>query len=118
MNRNGNTPEPIRSAPTPEALEAAISSALSHKPAMSISPDFAARVARSALAQPLPRRARWVGWGPRLAIASGALLTVGMFALAPHATPSLTDLRFDAELVLFLELCGLLLFSGRLVSSD
>ncbi len=100
------------------ALDASISRALSEPPDVVIRQNFAAMVAQRASAQPRPYALRRLGWGPRLALGSGALLLVGMFALAPHATPSLNDLRFDAELILLTELSALLLFSHRLVARD
>lgn len=100
------------------ALDAAIGQALDRQPAPRIPVDFAARVAQRVAAEPAPRRARWVGWGPRLTVGSAALLTAGMFALAPHAAPSLHNLAFDAELVLLTELSVLLLFSHRLLFRD
>ena len=100
------------------ALDAAIAQSLSRKPAVIVPDTFAARVATLALAQPPNRRSRWLGWGPRLVFGSAAVLTAGMFALAPHATPSLNNIPFDGELVLLAELGALLLFSHRLLSPD
>lgn len=97
------------------ANEQAIEQALAQPPTLVIPPGFAARVARLAVQQPIHARASWLGWGPRLALASGALITLGMFFLAPHSVPSLADFRFDAELVLLTELGGLLLFAHRLL---
>ncbi len=113
--------DPTHSAPTPapaHALDTAITRALSQPPAVPIPSGFAARVARSAAAQPQPRATHWLGWGPCLALGSGVVLTLALFALAPHAAPSLTSARFDAELGAFAELGALLLFAPRLLRRD
>lgn len=110
-----------RAANLPETrpeIDALITRALSRAPEVRIPDNFATVTAQRALAQPLGRRSPWLGWGPGLAMGSFGLLTAGMFAFAPHATPSLSNLRFDAELVALLELWGLLLFSHRLFSQD
>lgn len=100
------------------ALDAALAGALKEAPVLEIPESFAARVAALAAAQPAARSARWMGWGPRLLAASTAVLAVALFALAPHTSPSLRDLRFDAELLLFAELGGLLLFGGQVLSHE
>jgi hypothetical protein len=99
-------------------LDAAISRALDRQPAVRVPEGFAARVAGHATAQRVPRRSRWLGWGPRLMVGSAAVLTASMFALAPHAAPSVRNPAFDAELLLLAELGALLLFSPRLLSRD
>ncbi len=126
-------PHPAATQPAdPAPMAEALAVALGRAPAVAIPEDFAARVARravegglpraiapnrrSAIAPQLLRTAPRLGWGTRLAMASGGLLMLGMFALAPQATPSLSNLRFDAELVMFIELSGLLLFSRRLLA--
>lgn len=120
MNHQINSPEDLRTgSPASEAAtDDAITRALSRKPAFAITEDFAARTAAFVIAQPQPETRRWLGWGPRLALGSGALLTAGMFALAPHAVPSFSNVPFDGELLLLAELSGLLLFSHRLLSRD
>ncbi len=121
MNYNGNHPDSLHlpgNGVSDPLVEAAITRALGRKPAPIVPENFAANVARLALAQPLPRRSRWLGWGPRLAAASAGLLTLGMFALAPHAAPSLRDVAFDGELLLLAELSCLLLFSHRLLNGE
>ncbi len=102
----------------PSALDTAITRALSQPPVISIPSDFATRVARSAAAQPQPRVIPWLGWGPRLALGSGVVLTLALFALAPHTAPSLISARFDAELGVLAELGALLLFAPRLLRRD
>lgn len=108
----------ISPEPGTPALEALIAHALSQAPSPSIPATFAATVARRATAQPLAQTPLLSGWGPRLALLSIALLTVAMFALAPHATPSLSSLSFDAELLLLAELGILLLFANHLLRHD
>lgn len=100
------------------AAEALILSVLGREPVFPIPDDFAQRVSRHVFAQPkLPQR-RWTGWGPKLAIASTGLLMAGMFALAPHVTPSLNNVAFDGELLLLAELSGLLLFARDLLGRE
>lgn len=121
MNTNGNRPDPLQvtsEAVSDPLAEAAIARALSRKPSPFVPDHFAGNVTRLALAQPQPRPSRWLGWGPRLAAASAGLLTLGMFALAPHAAPSLHDVAFDGQLILLAELSCLLLFSHRLLSGE
>lgn len=128
MNFHGNNlnPEP-NSLPAPDLgfaprvtpdFDALIARALSRTPRVSIPAGFAAAVTRRALAQPLPEASFLSGWGPRLALASGTLLTAAMFALAPHAAPTITSVPFDAELILLAELSTLLLFANRLLIRD
>ncbi len=124
MNGNGNNPDFFRTADAssevvPDSvIEAATAHALGRKPAVVIPSTFAARVTERAFAQAPSRRLQWIGWGPRLALGSAAVLTVAMFALAPHASPSLSSIPFDGELLLLAELSALLLFSHRLLSRD
>ena len=118
MNRNQPNPD-LTPTPAPDGtVEAIMIRALERHPSPAIPPDFAARVARMAAAQPTPHPTQWIGWGPRLALASGALLMLAMFALAPGTVPTLTNLRFDTELALFAELSGLLLFAHRLLHRE
>lgn len=107
MNRR--TPETSRDSidwmdSTPGPLEAGIVHALETPPEIAIPPGFAARVAARAAAEPQPSPSPWAGLGPRLALASGALLTLALFVFAGHASPSVLDLRFDLELFLLAEL--------------
>ncbi len=120
---NPNSTKPMRSSTghSPEApgvLDSAITRALNQAPEFHIPADFAARTARRALNQPRARASLWLGWGPRLALGSGGVLLLALFALAPHAAPTLTSARFDAELVIFAELSALLLFAPRLLSRE
>jgi hypothetical protein len=112
MNGSQNGPLPQNGfAPAAAAtLDKRIDAALEHKPAPHIPDDFAVRVtlrlaARAALTQ--RRRVSSFPIGRSLAWASAAILSVALFALAPHATPSITSLSFDAELLLLVELAGL-----------
>jgi hypothetical protein len=121
MMRHSNSKASTTPASDP-ALEAAILRALSRLPSSTpeipIAPDFAGRVAQRAVAQTASPSLRWLGWGPRLLLGSTALLTAGMFALAPHASPSLSNIAFDGELLLLAELGGLLIFSQTLFTRD
>ena len=120
MTPNARFPHPPETAQSlaDPVLEAAILRALHRAPSLSIPANFAADVTRQA-AQTRPARRRvWSGWGPCLAAASAALLTGAMFALAPHAAPTLTNGPFDAELLLFAELGTLALFSRKLLHHD
>ncbi|MBE7182235.1 MAG: hypothetical protein INR71_13705 [Terriglobus roseus] len=107
--------------PLPEgtsALQEAVSRALAQQPRVKVPDSFASRVARQALElHPLRSRQR-VGWGPRVALGSAALLTVGLFALAPHASPSFSNMSFDGQLIFLAELGALLLFSRQLLLRD
>ena len=118
MNRDIHPNPPAPEHSNTPAFEALLTRALAQAPRMAIPESFAATVARRAAAQPLAQPASLSGWGPRLALFSGALLTLAMFALAPHANPSLTSLPFDAELLLLTELTTLVLFANRLLSQD
>ncbi len=102
-------------ATTTAATMKAVERALAQSPALHIPGDFAARVAAQAVTQPALQRvsqrvssfAPPASFGFRLALASGVLLTGALFALAPHATPSFANLRFDLELLLLSELGGI-----------
>jgi hypothetical protein len=97
---------PISSSPIPDTpFEAAITHALEQSPMVAVPFDFAARVRASLPAQSASRVPRSLG---RLyaAIAVIALL-VTLCAIAPHATPSFTNIAFDLELTLLVELAGI-----------
>ena len=86
-------------------FEARVTEALERRPMAAVPQDFAAKV-MVALPPLKPRRRRMnVGRKAALAGALASLLT--MFALAPHAVPSFTDLAFDVELLLMAELAGI-----------
>ena len=128
MNRKGQQPDPSLptttterspgSHPLDDAVAEAVTAALAHPPAVAVPGGFALAVARRAALQRPPQPLRRIGWAPRLAILSGALLTAAMFALAPHTPASLSSLRFDAELLLLGELGGLALIFHRLLPQD
>ena len=88
--------------------------ALERLPAPAVPAGFAARTAAAALRQPAPSRSPWQGFGMRMALASGVVLTLGLFALAPHAEPSFLSLRFDVEMLLLGELGGVAYLAARL----
>ena len=105
--------------PEDDVLSAAIVKALEAPPAAVDVPfDFASRVMRLAVAQPAPPRSVWAGFGPRIALASGLLLLIALFAFAAHANPSFSNLRFDLELLLLLELGAVSLLVPHLASRE
>lgn len=100
MNTDSNNLTP------PSAIESRIDCAIEHKPDVEIPLDFAAKVAARAVAQPLRRRRRRYKpqFGPMIALLSAPLAAVALFVLAPHATPNVKSLGFDAEVFLIAEL--------------
>ena len=90
--------------PQPD-FEAAITRALELRPDPVIPADFATRVMQSLpMQQPvIPRLqvSRTIG------LIAAAVLTAGLFAVAPHTTASFTSLAFDLELLLLAELGAL-----------
>ena len=95
-NRTGMPPV----LPSMPALDAGMEAALAHKPEPPIPAAFAARVAAAAVAQPARRGlpARSAGW--ITAWASLIVAALALFILAPHTTVSVTNYRFDAEILL------------------
>ena len=95
---------------TQNEQEAAVTHALELRREPEVPMDFAARVMHSLPAQPTPqpkvRVSRTVG------LVAAAILTLAVFALAPHATPNFTSLTFDLELVLLAELAGIAYWLG------
>jgi hypothetical protein len=85
-------------------MESRIDRAMEHNPDVQIPADFAAKVAARAVAQPLRRRRFKPQFGPMIALFSAPLAAVALFVLAPHASPNLKSLSFDAEVVLLAEL--------------
>jgi hypothetical protein len=87
---------------TSATLEASLTRALEHAPAIAVPADFAARVRASLPAQPRtqsrPSAARMAATGA----ASAALLALCL--LAPHAAPNFQSMSFDMELALLGEL--------------
>ncbi len=96
---------------TPQ-FEAAVVRALEQTPAVTVPSDFAARIAALAATQPQPKRAPRLRFGPMMTLVATVVVAAALFAFPGHTTPSLADLRFDLELLLFVEL-GL---SGYLLS--
>jgi len=92
-----NTPQPD--------FEAAITRALELRPEPVIPQDFAARVMQSLPAQAPIRTRSHIG--RTIGLIGGAILTAGLFALAPHTTASFSSLTFDLELLLLAELGAL-----------
>ncbi len=85
-------------------MESRIDRAIEHKPEPQIPSDFAAKVAAHAVARPLRRRRYKPQFGPMIALLSAPLAAVALFVLAPHTSPNLKSLSFDAEVVLLAEL--------------
>ena len=85
-------------------IESRIDLALERKPEVQISADFAAKVAARAVAQPLPRRRYKPQFGPMIALVSAPLGALALFVLAPHTSPTLKSLSYDAEVVLLVQL--------------
>jgi hypothetical protein len=84
--------------------EAAISAALEHRAATEVPADFASRVIA---ALPPQRIGRTKPIGRTVALLAAALLTVALFALAPHTVANFANLAFDLELLLLAQLCGI-----------
>jgi hypothetical protein len=63
------------------------------------------------------RRRRPVNFGILLALVCAAFAGVALFVLAPHASPTVHSLSFDAELVLLCELALIGCWFPRLQSS-
>lgn len=87
-------------------FEAEVVSALQAAPRVSMPENFAARVAGLAVAEGVPARSPWKGFGMRAALGSGVALTAALFACAPHTSPSFSNLGFDLEMLLLAELGG------------
>lgn len=85
-------------------FEARLTRALERRPRVAIPENFAARVASSL---PPHRPRRRIVPVRKLALGAAALASaLAMFAVAPHAAPSFTNLAFDVELMLLAELFG------------
>ena len=89
---------------TAAAFEARMDRALEQKPEPRIPADFAARVAAGASTQPLKsRRYKAPQFGKLMALISIPLAAVALFMLAPHTSPNVKNLSFDAEVILLAE---------------
>jgi len=86
-------------------MEAAVTRALEQRQEPVVPADFAARVMQSLPPQPQARAKMRVGY--MVGVVAAVVLTGGVFALAPHAAPSFTNLTFDVELMLLAELGGI-----------
>lgn len=82
-----------------QVLDEQLQAVLEHKPAVFMSPDFAARVAVQAAAQRLPKPRRTFSYGHIAAVLSAALLLLTMFALVPWTQASFNSIAFDIELL-------------------
>jgi hypothetical protein len=91
-------------------LEAAITRALEEPPSVVVPMDFAARVRASLPARARVRVRRSVG---RIAAAAAAAgLVVALYWLAPHARASFGSVAFDVEMVMLMELAGVVAWLG------
>ena len=97
-------------------LETAITQALELRREPSVPSDFATRVMRSLPAQPASRPR--VRVSRTIGIVAAAILTLSVFALAPHATPNFTSLAIDLELALQAELTGIVYWLGSRPASE
>ena len=86
-------------------MEAAVTRALEQRQEPVVPADFAARVMQSLPPQPQARAKMRVGY--MVGVVAAVVLTGVVFALAPHAAPSFTNLTFDVELMLLAELGGI-----------
>lgn len=110
-NHNTNHASAPSGSGTPP-LEAAVVRALEQTPAVTVPSDFAARVAGLAAAQPQRRRTPQLRFGPLAALIASVIVAAALFAFPGHTTTSLVDVRFDLELLLFVELgCSAYLLS-------
>jgi hypothetical protein len=91
-------------------LEAAITQALEESPSVVVPVDFAVRVTASLPMQPRVRARRSVGRIAAVATAAG--LVVALYWLAPHARPSFASVAFDVEMVMLVELAGVVAWLG------
>ena len=103
---------------SPALTEAALTEALERAPAITIPSDFATRIAARLPEEGRKARSAWTGCGPRIALGCGVLLTLALFAFAPHTTPSFYDLRFDMELLLLVELGSVAYLATRPLTRD
>jgi hypothetical protein len=95
------TPPQLR---TSADMESRIDRAMERKPEVQIPADFAAKVAARAIVQPVRRRRFKPQFGPMIALVSAPLAALALFVLAPHTSPNLKSLSFDAEVVLLAEI--------------
>ena len=86
-------------------MEAVVTRALEQRQEPLVPADFAARVMRSLPAQKVARPKMRVG--RVTAMVAAVVLTVAVFAIAPHASLSFASLSFDLELVMLAELAGI-----------
>ena len=94
--------------------ESRLTAAIERKPDVGISLDFASKVAALATAQPLRRRRYAPRFGSAIALLSVPLVAIALFALAPHASPSMKSFSFDTEVILLAELALISWWIGRM----
>jgi hypothetical protein len=97
-------------------IDAAVLRVLSTPPRVAVPADFAARVRRALPAQKPSRSA----FRPArsAAIAASIATLAAVFYLASHAAPSFTSLPFDMELLLLLELAGIMTWVARMQQGE
>jgi hypothetical protein len=86
-------------------LDAVIMRALEKRDEVAVPENFAARVRLALPAKRVARRR--VGVGKSVAVVMAVVAAVVVFALAPHTTMSFTSFAFDLELVVMLQLFGI-----------
>jgi hypothetical protein len=86
-------------------FEAMLTRGLESAPAVDVPVDFAARV-RAALPPVQTRRAS-TNLGRKTALGALVVLSLSLFALAPHAAPTFGSVAFDVELLVIAQLGGI-----------
>ena len=88
-----------------ETFDAALTTALERAPKSAVPHDFAARVRAALPPQSAPRRSERT---TRVAaLAAAIVLTIALFLIAPHTSPSFASLNFDIELLVLAQLLAI-----------
>jgi hypothetical protein len=95
-----------------EAMEQQIAGALERRPPVAVPAGFAARVSQALT--PGPSLHRVPRAGKTVAAVAAVLLAAALFALAPHAGPSFSNVGFDVELLVLAELGAVVWVLGRM----
>lgn len=88
-----------------QEFEAVLTRRLESAPVVDVPLDFAARV-RAAL-PPVRKRRAPMALGRKTALVGLVVLSLSLFALAPHAAPTFGNVAFDLELLVIAELGGI-----------
>jgi len=88
-----------------ETFEARVTKALERRVEVPVPADFAARV-RASL-PPVRKRRPSMALGRKTALVGLVVLSLSLFALAPHAAPTFGNMAFDLELLVIAELGGI-----------